>query len=138
MIAGKDARRAYAASAVRQLAKFASCGGVSAATDIGTYSLIVHVIGMHPLVANPISRSLGGLVSFLLNRHWTFKETRAGRFHMHFAKFWIVWLGAMGLSETLIWILHSLSGVGPVWAKLIAEGITGIIVFFVHRHWTYR
>ncbi len=120
-----------------QFGKFVLSGGASAGTDLGLYALFI-MLGVHPLAANPITRSAGGLVSFLLNRHWTFAHRHSKDIHIHFMKFWITWGVAFFLSEGLIWLFHSRCAIGPMLTKIFAEGLTGLLVFLTHRHWTFK
>ena len=114
-------------------------GGVGAVlTDFTVFILLTHGGGLHPVMANTVSRPLGGLVSFTANRHWTFRGRGKAALHVQFVRFWIVWGLSFMLTEALIWIFHDGFHWSPVISKLGAEGMAGLFNFLMQRHWTFR
>ena len=107
-------------------------------TDLTVFILLVHVGGLHPVMANAVSRPLGGLVSFTANRHWTFRGRGKAALHIQFVRFWIVWGLSFMLTEALIWLLHDGFHWSAMLSKLGAEGIAGLFNFLMQRHWTFR
>ena len=60
------------------MVKFALVGVVNTAVDVGLFWVLQAVLGVPYLIANVISYSAGTLNSFVLNKVWTFAETRHG------------------------------------------------------------
>lgn len=122
-----------------ELVRYGLCGVLAAGTDFGVYALLVHAAGLPPLVANLISRPLGGVVSFLGNRQWTFR-TRAlgGALGGQARRYAAVWLVAYGLSELFLWIHQFWLADRPMVAKAFAEGGAALVSFLLNRHWTFR
>jgi putative flippase GtrA len=113
-------------------------GAGSAATDLTTYAVLAQGFGVHPLVANLISRPLGGLFSFTFNKLWTFEKRELAGTHRQFARYWIVWFTAYALSEGLVWLFFDTLHFGKFTSKICAEGLVGIFNFFCLRHWAFR
>jgi putative flippase GtrA len=122
---------------VRYFVKYSLAGVVSAAVDIGTYTLLTLGNEEHPLTANLVSRSLGGLVCFYLNKYWTFGNK--GRSHdlIQFGRFWIIFGVSLGLSEALLWLIYDVIGMTAVPSKLLVEGILVLFNFAALRHWAF-
>jgi putative flippase GtrA len=122
----------------RQFSKYVSAGFVSAGTDFTLYTILVRAFSVTPLIANLISRPAGGLVSFLINRQWTFGARGRERAHIHFVRFWIVWVASFFISELFVGFYHEIVHFGPVLSKISAEGAAGFFTFMCHRHWTFK
>ncbi len=126
-------------STVRSVALYLLVGVLSFATDFTVYSLLVgYGGGIHPLVANCISRPLGGLVCFYANKYWTFENRGRHRASTQFVRFWCVFLMSLGLSEALIWLTHDVLEAGARASKLIAESICVVFNYLCLRLWTFR
>lgn len=121
-----------------ELPRFAACGAGAFIADVGTYALVVRH-GMPPLVAHLVSRPLGGAVSFLGNRFWTFGRRRLSRsLGGQVRCYAIVWLATYLLTEGLIFLLLRAIPGRPVAAKILAEGLAGLFSFLAQRSWTFR
>ena len=122
-----------------ELVRYALCGVLAAATDFGAYALLVHAAGVPPLVANLVSRPLGGVVRFLGNRQWTFRaRARDGLIGSQARRYIVVWLVTYGLSEFFLWVHQFWLADWPVVAKGLAEGCAALVSFAINRHWTFR
>ena len=76
-------RRARVASSLRssrnwvQLAQFCTVGAVGYAINLAVYTSILHQ-GVHYLAAATCSFLVAVTSNYALNRHWTFRDRRAG------------------------------------------------------------
>ena len=126
-------------STLRSVVLYLFVGLLSFATDFTIYSLLVgDGDGIHPLVANCISRPLGGFVCFFANKYWTFGNRSQKPASTQFIRFWCVFLMSLGLSEGLIWLFHDVLDTGPRSAKLIAEAVCVVFNYLCLRLWTFR
>jgi len=121
-----------------QVARYASVGALCAATDLTLYSLLTYGFGIHPVHANLVSRPIGGIMSFTLNKLWTFKNRDLRRTHHQFLRFALIWFLAFSASEALIAVYHGKLGLGPFPAKLGAEATIGLLSFLCQRFWIFR
>ncbi|MBN2562810.1 MAG: GtrA family protein [Phycisphaerae bacterium] len=129
-----EAKRTLAGAFLR----FVATGAGAATVDLGLYTLLIRVAGLHPLVANLISRPAGGLFSFTVNKLWTFADHDRSRWHIQFAQYVMLWLTWYALSEGLLGLFHSLLGLHALLAKPLAEGIVALLNFVMLRHWVFR
>lgn len=110
-----------------QLIRFAIVGGFNTALDFALLFLFVYVLHMDQYLANILSTGICLVISFMLNRKWTFRSE--GNQTRQFVLFLIVTLlGLWGVQTLLIWATSALLGSwlsGPVLlfvAKLVATG----------------
>lgn len=106
--------------------------------DLGIYTLCYTVLLYTAPLSNVISGSLGAIVNFTINRHWSFKVTEHS-VGSQLWKFVVVVLGSISL-KTLgihllvdIWFLHFLI------SKLIVELIVSLgFNFTLQKYWVFR
>ena len=123
----------------KNLHLYAVVGGLAAITDLTTYTLLAKGYHIDPLFANLVSRPMGGLVSFTLNKFWTFRDQgKTARTRVQFVRYWTVWGINFALSELLIWFFHDRLSFGPIPTKLCAEGSVALFSYLSMKYWTFR
>ena len=134
--------------------KFAAVGVVGAAIDLGVMNLLTHLFDMRLVYAGSISFVCAVCSNFILNRYWTYPDSRSKHLLHQLGMFFLVNSIGIGIR---IPILHYME---PVMLKLfgrylhlssstiesLAKNATlmlsiGIVMlwnFFVNRYWTYN
>jgi putative flippase GtrA len=116
----------------RQQGKFAVVGVINTVVHVAVFSMLYYGLGTIWLTANSAGYCAGVLNSFVLNKYWTFSESRAqGRISRQLPLFVMLNLVALGLSNLTIWLLEP---VMPVEAGLLAA----ILVTFAWNFWSSR
>lgn len=120
----------------RQFIKFAMVGVVNTTTSFTIYFMATRWLEIPPLLANAIAFVVAVTVSYLLNKRWTFRDTRrasAGQY----SRFVMINIVGLGLSEAIIATLHH--GLG--WNDIIAFFGAVLIVMFWNfggnKLWTF-
>jgi putative flippase GtrA len=132
----------------RELAKFLVVGGTAWVVDAGLFTLLSHtVLDKKVITSKIISILVSTIVSYVLNREWSF-NTRGGREMHHEAMLFFLVNGlALGLNLVPLAISHYLIGinVGNGYSRLtvsiadwISANIIGTLVGMVFRYWAYR
>lgn len=138
---------------VKRFAKFAIVGAAGSVTDFTVLNVLVQLFGFKPVWANIFSFAAAVIQNFLLNRRWTFPESKqrqAGRQLVQFALVSIIGLGINTLilatvDHLLINFWTHLVGhehlgftISYNFAKLVAIGVVLFWNFAGNRLWTYR
>ncbi|MBU4200111.1 MAG: GtrA family protein [Verrucomicrobia bacterium] len=118
--------------------RYVIIGAGAALVDFTVYTLLARGLSIHPVMANSISRPLGGLVSFTGNRYWTFRGRGKAALHIQFVRFWIVWGLSFTLTEALIWLFHDGLHWEALISKLCAEGTAVLFNFLMQKYWTFH
>ncbi|HET6500695.1 MAG TPA: GtrA family protein [Amycolatopsis sp.] len=131
----------------RELLKFAIVGGICfAVTNVVTYGLRFTVLSGQPITALALGVLVATVVSYVLNREWSFR-TRGGRERTHEAALFFVISGiAAGLNEVPLAISHYLLNLRTPYVGLltqeIADYVSGIIlgtlVAMLFRWWAFK
>ncbi len=109
----------------RQPLRFALVGGVNTALDLGLFTGLTTIAALSPERANVISYGAGILLSFTLNRKWTFESE--GEIAEQLTRFIVVSLAALLLSTFLV------EGLSQLMPAIIAK-IVSLPLMFV---WSY-
>lgn len=108
----------------------------SVTTDFSVFTLLCGAFDATPLGAHLVSRPLGGLACFLLNRRFTFRS--AGPLAPEFVRFWCVFGASLALTSGLIALFCGALGLPPLPGKALAEALAVVFNFLALSHWTFR
>jgi putative flippase GtrA len=124
----------HRAELVHALIRFAVTGLVSVIADVGILALLHSGLGVSLLPSTLISYTAGLVVSYSLNRRWTFKAT--GSHRRTLIRFGV--LVGFNVGSTLLIVL-GLTHIGVYYllAKLVAVAINAAVNFFASKHWVY-
>lgn len=132
-------RRSVTVEALRYLA----VGTVALVVDVGGFNLLRYAGGegpMHdrPLAAKVISATLATGVSWVANRHWTFRHRRRAAARGEFLLFSTVAGASLTIAVACLALSHHLLGLtSPVADNVSANGV-GLVLSSAFRFWAYR
>src|SRR5512146_2010491 len=132
--------------------KFAAVGTIGAVIDFGVMNLMSHLFDMKLVYAGTISFICAVISNFILNRYWTYPDSRSRHILHQLGMFFIV--NAAGIAiripilhfvepETLGYFNkiagHTLSAefLAKNFTLALAVGIVMLWNFFINRYWTY-
>jgi len=134
--------------------KFAAVGVIGSMIDIVIMNLLTHLFNMRLVYAGTISLICAIISNFLLNRYWTYPDSRSRHFLHQLGMFFLV--NVIGIVFRIP-ILHfvepvmaaafeSMAHLSNASAEIIAKNATlafaiGVVMiwnFFINRYWTYN
>jgi putative flippase GtrA len=121
-----------------ELVSYGAAGVVAALVDLSVFSGLTVTRVLDPLVANLISRTLGGCTCFFLNKVITFRQGLRHRLAAQMTRFWGVFGLSLALSELLLAFLIRGAGLPDVPAKLLTEACLFFLNFALLRSWAFR
>ena len=138
-----------------RFAKFALVGISGTLIDIGFFNLFNQHFGISPVSAKAFSFSLAVFNNFLLNRLWTYPESRELPFSKLFAQYLLVSIVGLLINTTIFAVtdqplIHVFEGILPsnfpfsptVVGHNTSVAIATIVVlfwnYFANRFWTFR
>jgi putative flippase GtrA len=131
----------------RELLKFAIVGGTTFIIDNGIWYLLkLTVLEEKPVTAKIIAIIVATIVSYVLNREWSFR-TRGGRERAHEAALFFLISGVgVGLNSTPLWISrYVLELEEPHVSRLVQEvadfasgSIIGMLLAMFFRFWAFK
>ncbi|WP_093413823.1 GtrA family protein [Saccharopolyspora flava] len=141
--------QAYRALAVRhrELLKFGVVGAITFFIDTGIfYALKLTILSPKPVTSKVIAVLVATLVSYVLNRDWSFR-TRGGRRRHHEATLYFIISGiGVGLYSAPLWVSrYMLHLQTPFTSRLVEEiadftagQVVGLLLGMAFRWWAFR
>jgi putative flippase GtrA len=119
-----------------QFTKYVTVAGLSAAVDWLVFIGVMAMFG-RPLAAYGTARIFGALVSFFLNKHWSFESSDRRQTFIEGRRFLLLFAASYSLAVVLFSLLTK-GGFNPYWSKLLADTVCFFFNFLMMRHWVYR
>ena len=137
----------------KRFAKFAIVGAIGTLVDYSIFNLAAYLLGLEEVLAQGISFFAAVTSNFILNRNWTFRDSRSKRLRVQLAQYVLV--NVIGLIiRTPIFVAFSTVfdaflagrllplGIDTVWLahNLALAGAIGVVLlwnYFVNRRWTF-
>jgi putative flippase GtrA len=120
-----------------QASRFAVVGAINTAVDLSLFAFLFYILRWPLLVANAGGFLVAVLVSYMLNKTWTFADTSRGTESLRRG---VAFLGVatigLGVGSAVIWVAALF--VAPILAKLAATGATFLWNFTASRRWVFR
>jgi putative flippase GtrA len=125
---------------VRRLAgeaiRFAAVGVLQNALNVGVFALAL-AVGLHYQLAAVTAGLAALVVSFLLNRHWTFTTTGAG-IGGQGIRYALVFAAAVALGVGVLTLLVETTGIPKVAGQVVAILVVAPLSFLAQRAWVFR
>ena len=132
----------------KELVKFAFVGGTTFVIDKALFLLLKHtVLPEKPIISKVIATMVATVVSYVLNREWSFR-TRGGRVRHHEAAlfFLISGIGILVTAAPLavsryvldLWTVRGASPFTQEFADFISAQIIGTLLAMAFRWWAFR
>jgi putative flippase GtrA len=134
--------------------KFATVGAIGSALDILIMNLLTQLFNMRLVYAGTISLICAIISNFMLNRYWTYPDSRSRHFLHQLSMFFLVNLMGIGFRIPILHFLEplmagafeNLAHLSQASAEIAAKNATiafaiGVIMlwnFFINRYWTYN
>ena len=134
--------------------KFATVGAIGSVIDIVIMNLLTHLLNMRLVYAGTISLICAIVSNFMLNRYWTYPDSRSRHFLHQLTMFFLVNVVGIlfripilhfvepvmaGAFERMVRLSHASAEILARNATLaFAIGVVMIWNFFINRYWTYN
>jgi putative flippase GtrA len=134
--------------------KFATVGAIGSVIDILIMNLLTHLLTMRLVYAGTISLICAIVSNFMLNRYWTYPDSRSRHFLHQLSMFFLV--NVVGIvfripilhyvepvmSDVFESMVHLSHASAQTFAKnaTLAFAIAVVMIwnFFINRYWTYN
>ncbi len=117
-----------------QFVRFLIAGGTAFLSNILALYLIADVLGVWYLRASVCAFVVAFLVSFSLQKFWTFKDKEVSRVHAQLGVSLMVAFINLGINTLLMYLLVEWGGLHHLPAQVIATGIIAIETYFVYKY----
>ncbi len=122
----------------RQLHRYTLVGGLVFLIDLLSYWLLMSVTGSWFLYAHFVSRTIGGVSCFVLNRYVTFRCSGISGLWGDLVRFGLLYAVSFVLSSGLVYAYVALAHLSPIAGKVVAECTVFLFNYTVMKYWVLR
>lgn len=143
-----DSVRALLPPRYRELAKFLVVGGTAWLVDTTIFTVLAHtVLSEKILTCKIISMLVSTILSYILNREWSFNSRGGHQMHHEAALFFLFNGIGFALNLAPLWISHYLIGINSLngystmtvaVCDWISANVIGTLFGTMFRYWSYR
>lgn len=116
-----------------KIVRFLISGSLAAGTNLGLLYVLTDLLKIWYLISAIFSFVAGFLVSFILQKIWTFQDTSRERVHSQAGAFFMVALTGLGVNIASLYILVDYLGVHYLMAQIIVGVFIAVANFFVYH-----
>jgi len=118
--------------------RFIIAGTIGAVTDLFLLWLLTTVLGVWYLASAVVAFILSFVVSFFLQKIWTFKNREVERIHVQAGAYLLVTLCNLGINTGLVYVFVQYLSIHYLFAQVIASVIIACESFFVYREIVFK
>jgi putative flippase GtrA len=116
--------------------KFATVGGISALIEFAIFNWLFK-FGMDYLIANVVAFAITNIVTYILSRIYVFGSSTGNKV-MEAVLFFLCLLGALAISQFVLWVLVDYANMDELFAKGIAMAIAIVWNFFSRKYIVFK
>lgn len=122
----------------KRIIRFGCVGCLNTIFDFGIFSILNSLFGVNYIISQILSYSSGTLNSFVLNKFWTFNDTKTNKkTTKEMVQFMVVNSASLGVSLIGLSILMNNSSMNSFFAKIISMVLAQVVNFLGYRFWVF-
>jgi len=118
---------------ISELVRFILAGSMATACNIGLLLFFTHILGLWYLPSSAAAFLLAFVVSFVLQKFWTFKDTSTEKASLQALYYFGILLINLALNTILVFVMVEKGGFPPFFAQVLASLIIACESFFLYR-----
>ncbi len=119
------------------IARYIVAGVVGVAVNVGVLYGLTRFFGVWYLAASVVSFIISLLVSFALQKMWTFQDRGMELAGRQFLVYLAIALFNLGLNSLCMYFFTSILGIWYVMSQLLSSGLIAISSFFLYRAFVF-
>lgn len=121
-----------------KLVRYLISGGTAAASNLAALFFLVQFGHVHYLKASVLAFAMSVVVSFTMQKFWTFHDRPVHDVHAQFARYLVVILANLALNTALVYLLVEMAGVWYLAAQFMATIVIAVTGYVGYRRFVFR
>ncbi|OHA15147.1 MAG: hypothetical protein A3G52_03395 [Candidatus Taylorbacteria bacterium RIFCSPLOWO2_12_FULL_43_20] len=122
----------------KRVAKYVISGTIAAAANIALLFLLTDIMRFWYLSSAVISFMFGVIVSFVLQKYWTFEDNRASRIKSQFAVYVAIAIGGAIINTALVYSFVEIAGLWYLLAQIFSGVVIAVVNFFCYCYLVFN
>lgn len=122
----------------KRIIRFLISGGLATAVNLATLYTLVHVAGLWYLISSVAAFFMGFVVSFTLQKFWTFRDHRTDVVGEQLAIYLGIVLFNLLLNTALVYALVEYVGLSPILAQALAALTIAAEGYFAYKIFVFK
>lgn len=116
--------------------KFLTTGGIGLTVNLSVFHIFV-TLGVPYLMGSIVALVIAMLVSFILQKYWTFEERTFGRTHRQFIQYALLALFNLGINTLIVYLSVEHLHVHYLIAQTIGAGMVAFTSYFTYKFYIF-
>lgn len=121
-----------------KLIKYVISGAISTVTNLGSFFILEHYFNIYYLYGSILSLLISTLVSFVLQKFWTFDDQITNTIYLQFILYVAITLGNLAINTAVVYILVDRMHIWYLLAQLTASCVVAITGFFAYQRFVFN
>jgi len=113
--------------------RYLSSGGIGAVINLSILYFLTDVVGIYYILSSIIAFLISLVVSYTLQRKWTFKHKNISYTHEKFIIFTIIAIINLGANTILLYTFTDIVGIHYIISQIFSMGIIAIWSYFLYK-----
>ena len=120
-----------------KLMRYIMSGGTAAIVTIGLLFVFTHYVGMWYIIAAIIANIFGLVVSFTLQKFWTFRDHSRDILKAQATTYFIIFLFNLVTNSVILYCLVEFFNLHYLLAQVVSGGMLACLSYFLYRHFVF-
>lgn len=116
-----------------QLLRYVISGGITALTELVFLYLFTQILGIWYIFSLLLAFIISFIVSFSLQKFWTFGDTATHRIHIQASTYLFVALINLALNAALLYLLVQFTGLWYIYSQILCDAFIAISSFLIYK-----
>lgn len=121
-----------------QLVRYVIAGGTAASTELLFLYVFTHFLGIWYFFSLFLAFAVALLVSFLLQKFWTFADTETDGIHLQASSYLFVSLVNLAVNAMLLYLLVQFAGLWYIYAQIAIDALIAVSSFLIYKFLIFR
>jgi glycosyltransferase involved in cell wall biosynthesis/putative flippase GtrA len=120
------------------LLRYLIAGLTGASTQIGLLYVFTDIAGFWYIYSSLLAFTIAIIMSFSLQKFWTFADRETGKIHHQFARYIGVAIMGIFINTAFMYVLVDIFGIWYIFSQVIAGGIIAVLNFLMYKFFIFN
>jgi len=108
-------------------------GGTAAMVNLGLLYLLTDIMGLYYLLSGILAFSCGVIVSFIMQKSWTFQDRSTEETYKKFVLYVVIAIINLAVNTSLLFLFTDIFNLYYMISQFLASGIVAVWSYFIYR-----